>query len=707
MSAKAVFLSYASQDAEAARRICTALQAAGLDVWFDQSELRGGDAWDASIRRQIRECALFVPVISANTQAREEGYFRREWNLAVNRTQDMAQGKAFLIPVVIDATLDARALVPEKFLEVQWSHLPGGETPPAFVERVKRLLTDSPAARAAAAVPPVAAPPAPTVLPHPPAPQPVPHGIPGPLAAASFAPGSAPPLAGASGLKTRRGTLIALGALAVVVLVASVAFFTGRLGAAPADAGPSAATASSVAGAFAPPPHSLAVLPFVNMSGDPRQDYFSDGLSEELLNSLVTIRDLQVAARTSSFYFKGKDVDLTEVARKLNVGAILEGSVRKDGNQVRITAQLINAVTGYHLWSQTYDRDLKNVLSLQSEIAASVTSALQATLLAGASTSIELGGTRNPQAFDAYLRGERLQGRIEKDSIEARVAAFDDALKLDPEFVKAMIGKARALSDYSGYIAVPADYARYNAQALALARKAVALAPDLGDAHNAMSRMLLNSFDFAQAVQEMERSLVLAGGDVAALRAAASTLILVGQSERALGYAQRAAVLDPLNGRSYAALGYALMHNGQYRQAIDALDRARVMEPSLSLTNVYLGQVYFKLGEFDNAVQACSRPPENMFGHVCLAVLEHHRGHQDQAQAQLEIVRRTNGDSAAFQYGEIYAAWGDTPKALDWLETAYELRDTGLTTLASSLFLDPVRKEQRYRQLARKLNIPG
>ena len=139
-SDKAIFLSYASQDAEAARRICDALRAAGVEVWFDQNELRGGDAWDASIRRQIKECALFVPVISANTQAREEGYFRREWNLAVNRTLDMADDKAFLLPVVIDATIDINARVPEKFREVQWTHLTAGETSAAFVERVQRLL---------------------------------------------------------------------------------------------------------------------------------------------------------------------------------------------------------------------------------------------------------------------------------------------------------------------------------------------------------------------------------------------------------------------------------------------------------------------------------------------------------------------------------------------------------------------------------------
>ena len=140
--AKAVFLSYASQDAEAARRICDALRQMSVEVWFDQSALRGGDAWDASIRRQIKDCALFVPIISANTQARAEGYFRREWNLAAGRTLDIADDQAFLLPVVIDATLDASARVPEKFRDVQWSHLPAGTPSTAFVEHVHRLLSD-------------------------------------------------------------------------------------------------------------------------------------------------------------------------------------------------------------------------------------------------------------------------------------------------------------------------------------------------------------------------------------------------------------------------------------------------------------------------------------------------------------------------------------------------------------------------------------
>src|SRR5882672_2104725 len=200
------------------------------------------------------------------------------------------------------------------------------------------------------------------------------------------------------------------------------------------------------AAVFAPPAHSVAVLPFVNMSGDAQQDYFSDGLSEELLNSLSRITALQVAARTSSFSFKGKQVDIADIAHKLNVGAILEGSVRKDEGRVRITAQLINAVTGFHLWSQTYDRDLRHILALQIEIASAVTTALQATLLVDSAAAIELGGTQNPLAFDAYLRGQRFVDTArDKEARSAEVAAYSEAIRLDPRYAKAYAAKAIAL----------------------------------------------------------------------------------------------------------------------------------------------------------------------------------------------------------------------------------------------------------------------
>jgi TolB-like protein len=373
--AGAVFLSYASQDAEAARKICDALRAGGIEVWFDQSELRGGDVWDQNIRRQIHDCALFTPVISANTASRHEGYFRLEWDLADQRSRMMARDRAFIVPVCLDATPAAGTDMPESFHRVQWTRLPAGETPPAFVQRVQRLLTPTSATSHLAST------------------------------ATPTGPAMRDPLRPSWRPKAVLAGIVAVLAAACVYLLVARPWVSKH----PAAQHPSgtAPAAPVNAALFAPPPHSIAVLPFVNMSGDANQQYFSDGLTEELLNSLSRINELQVAARTSSFSFQGEHPDIATVAHKLNVAAVLEGSVRRSAHTLRITAQLVNGSTGYHLWSQTYDRDLGDVLALQTEIATAVAAALKATLLGDVAARIEVGGTRNAAAFDAYLRASQ------------------------------------------------------------------------------------------------------------------------------------------------------------------------------------------------------------------------------------------------------------------------------------------------------------
>jgi TolB-like protein/DNA-binding winged helix-turn-helix (wHTH) protein len=274
---------------------------------------------------------------------------------------------------------------------------------------------------------------------------------------------------------------------------------------------------------FAPPPHSIAVLPFVNISGDASQDYFSEGLTEELLNSLSRIDGLQVAAHTSSFYFKGKDVDLNTIARKLNVAAILEGCVRRSGQRVRISAQLVNTVTGFHLWSGAYDRDLGDVLKLQAEIATAVASALKVTLLGDAAAKIEVGGTHDPAAFDAYLRATKayiasMWSQSGKEQ-QAAIAVYTEAIRLDPHYALAYAGRSIALS----------AFARENAEGLwpfaptldkaqADARKAIALAPDLSEGHMALAMIFERSLDFTRASQEYALALALAPGDARLLR---------------------------------------------------------------------------------------------------------------------------------------------------------------------------------------------
>ncbi len=675
---KSVFLSYASQDTDAARQICEALRAAGIEVWFDRSELRGGDAWDASIRNQIKACALFVPLVSRNTHAREEGYFRLEWKLAVDRSHLMSAARAFLLPVVVDETTQDDPGVPDRFREVQWTPLQTDESLAAFVERVRRLLAD---------IPPAAPGPAPALAARLEKQAPAPADSHGP----------ARPLA-------RSRTAVVLGAVAVVIAAGGVLYLQARTPASVA----SAPAAKGTVGTFSPPPHSLAVLPFVNMSGDPKQDYFSDGLSEELLNSLVTIRDLQVAARTSSFFFKGKDVDLAEIARKLNVGSVLEGSVRKDGNRVRITAQLINAVTGYHLWSQTYDRDLRNILALQTEIATAVTRALEATLLTDAAAAIELGGSQNPQAFDAYLQGEKLRDRDDKESVLARIAAFDEAIRLDPRFAKAYVGKASALHAFAGVHASSGETRGYFEQARDAARKALSLAPDLGSAHDALSEILrAGFFEFRESQAEMERALALAPGDIRVIEDAVRFYGWMGHADEAASNAQRAMALDPLNAHSYLSIGIALYFAHDYRKSVEALTRAHNLDANINGVNAYRGIAYVWLGELVAARESCTLPPASLYNDVCLAIVANRQGKTQEAQQLLAKLMKDIGDAAAYQYAEIYAQWGDIPKALEWLETAYRLRDSGLAALKGDTILDPLRKEPRFQAIEQKLNFPS
>jgi TolB-like protein len=350
---RALFLSYASEDSEAVSRIAAALRAAGIEVWFDQSELRGGDAWDRQIRQRIHDCRLFFAIISANTEARDEGYFRREWKLAVDRTDDMAENKTLLVPVVIDDTPERGAAVPDKFREVQWTRLAAGHAPPAFVARISALMGTATAENAATPSVPVASAP----LTH---------------------------------VPRRRIGVVWLGIAALLALAGAGWLASRHFGIwQPANPLPTREK-------------SIAVLPFVDMSENHDQQYFADGLSEEILNLLASVPMLKVIGRTSSFQFHGQNGDLRSIGAKLGAAYVLEGSVRRAGDRVRVTAQLVSARDGGHLWSNTYDRAFGDVLQLQGELAAAVARALEVTVR---SETLQTRGSNNSEAYDFYLRG--------------------------------------------------------------------------------------------------------------------------------------------------------------------------------------------------------------------------------------------------------------------------------------------------------------
>jgi TolB-like protein/Flp pilus assembly protein TadD len=680
LSAGAVFLSYASEDSEAVRRIAEALRAGGIEVWFDQNELRGGDTWDRKIREQIRECRLFIPVISANTERRDEGYFRREWTLAADRTRDMAHKRAFLVPVVIDGTAERGASVPEKFHELQWTRLAAGETSPEFVERVRRLLTPEVVAATAVARA-------------------------GPARQATPAPS-------VSRSWSRAAVLWGAGALVAAALAYLVAdkFWFSKLS--PPPVPPPLPTAQQTvpapgtATAFNPPPHSIAVLPFVNMSGDKEQEYFSEGLTEELLNSLARINELQVAARTSSFSFQGEHPDIATVAHKLNVGAVLEGSVRRSGHTIRVTTQLINAVTGFHVWSNTYDRDLKDVLKLQTEVAGAVAEALKVTLLGDVASKIEVGATHNSAAFDAYLRGSRLyQSRDADKQILDAIAAYTEAIDLDPNYALAFAGRSYAITTYSEADETEAARQERIGKAVVDARRAVDLAPKLAEAHLALAFVSeVGTLDFSLANEEYERAVSLAPGNAMALSNSARFAAEMGNFEAGIAAARRAVVLDPLGRISHSNLGRALYAARRYAEAVAAFAEVTTLNPKFIQNYEERGLAFYALGDLNSARASCEAEHDPT-GSQCLAVAYHKLGRHADAEAELAKLK-ASGDTNAYLCAAVYAQWGDRVKALEWLDTAKRFRDVGLGSLKTDPLLDPVRGEPHFQSLQRALKFP-
>jgi TolB-like protein/predicted Ser/Thr protein kinase len=504
--------------------------------------------------------------------------------------------------------------------------------------------------------------------------------------------------------------IVALGALGLTYLVLDKLWISRRsvvVQSVAPDAQPTASRASGTGATFNPPPHSIAVLPFVNMSGDPGQEYFSDGLTEELLNSLSRINELQVAARTSSFSFQGAHPDIATVAHKLNVASVLEGSVRRSGRTVRITAQLDNAVTGFHIWSQTYDRDLGDVLQLQTEIATAVAEALKVNLLSDVAARIELGGTRNPAALDAYLKGTNIHftWRDPKKDELAAIAAYSEAVRLDPNYALAFAGRSIAFSDYAQWIAGQALRDALD-KAHTDARRAIALAPELAEGHLALASLSQRSLNFSQAATEFERALELAPGNARVLRNYGWFAVCMGRTDAGLVAARRAAVLDPLNPSGRELLGYTMSNARRPDEALTAFQQLVALLPDSPEGYALRGIAHYELGDLQNARSSCETKPDFVLSQLCLAMTYDRLGRHADAQATLTKAQVENGEALAYSYVWVYAQWGSVGKALDWLETAYRVRDSDLEQLKTDPLVDPLRHEPRYQAIERELKFP-
>jgi TolB-like protein len=451
---------------------------------------------------------------------------------------------------------------------------------------------------------------------------------------------------------------------------------------------------------------SIAVLPLVNLSSDREQEYFSDGLSEELLNLLAKVPGLRVAARTSAFAFKGKNEDVGAIAQKLHVGTILEGSVRKAGDQIRITTQLVNAADGYHLWSETYDRKLTDVFAVQDEIAQAVVAALKLRLL-HAPTSKERR-TANTEAYNQYLLGRQFFRRNNVDGFRRAQLAYEKAVALDPAYAPAWAGLALATFWVADSSESAAALAAGQERAVEAADKAITLGRDLPDGYLARGFVRVPiQWDWEGSRADMEKALALRPGDPDTLSEYATVVLRpLNRLPEAIAALRKASESDPLNPRIWSALGNSLAMDGQRGPAREAFNRSLEISPDQSFTPYNLSLTFLLDGKAADALATSQRSTNEVFRLAGTALAQHGLNREGEAQQALDQLIARWGHGAAYQIAQNYAWRDEQDHALEWLERAVKQRDGGLVNIKVDPLLRKLHGDPRYAALLKKMNLP-
>jgi serine/threonine-protein kinase len=465
-------------------------------------------------------------------------------------------------------------------------------------------------------------------------------------------------------------------------------------------AGPGAWFALRPAGARA---NTIAVLPFANLSGDPSQNYFSDGIAEEVRSALATLGGIEVVARTSSEMLR--NADAVTVARRLNVANVVTGSVRRSPSTVRVSAQLVNGRNGLERWSQTFDRPIGDVLQIQSDIASNVSRSLSTELGVASGDTLPVGGTNNPQAQDLLLQATATQGDDGSDTMLRSIALLKQATGLDPNYAEAF-ARLGSLQEIwaSNYARNTAEKDRWEKDALKSVQRALDSAPNLAVAHSALGVIYHNQLAMRRSVEQTERSVRLPGAEAAAFFDHALTLSQVGRQSEAESAIAQGVSLDPLNATARAVQARILFYGRHYPESIEAGRRALIIKPRNALARAVIGWDLILLGRMDEAWRTFeSLPADDHRRIVGQTVIGIRSGRKEQAPGAIKALRKRYGDAAHYQEGEVYAQLGDLDKAIAALETAWSNRDTGLASMQGDPFLDPIRNDPRFRRIVNKV----
>jgi TolB-like protein len=653
-ASRSVFLSYASADAVTAQAVCQFLESHGAPCWMAPRDVRPGAQYADAIVRAINDSAALVVVLSAAAVA--SSHVAREVERAGSKQKPL-----------IAFRMDAAPLSPalEYFLsDSQWIDVAALGMPAALeklLEAVGQGRVGS-ASAAGAAFTPTAA---------------VPHG------------------------RSGRVVLAGVGLVIVGVSVAmGVHFWSTRHRALQ----PTAVAEAGAGGASkAVSDKSIAVLPFVDLSEKHDQEYFADGMSEEILDLLTKIPGLQVIGRTSSFQFKGKNEDLRTIGEKLNAAYVLEGSVRKAGNQVRITAQLINAKTGTHEWSETYDRPIGDVLKLQDAIAVAVVREMQLTV-AGA----DLGSRstlRNADAYDLMLRGRHASDRWDKEGLDEAVALFKQALSRDPTYAQASAELAFAY--YKQGVEQFIGPRIVFEQARQAANAALLLDPKTTLAHYVLGKIhIVYDWDWAAAEREFEEVAKLVPGSPDAPNGEARLSLALGHWDHALEKVKVGLIQDPSDPNSFQALAAIQLGRAHLSDAEAAMRKALDIRPTYGWGHYYLGLILLARGDYQAALGEMKQETNDFGQQAGLAMAYHALGRKPESDAALLRMLREQATENAFEIAHVYAFLGQQDEARHWLERAYIQKDPGLVNFKFELADNGLAAHPAYKEFLRKMNLP-